>query len=1069
MSVFDKILNFSNEKNIGLLNMTDEFFALYLKKMFETNDQAILVVAPTMFEANNLWNHISNYNDSLLFQEEEFLFKKMSSSNELLCERLNVLNELILNNKRIVVTDVLGYLKYLPNKNNYLSEIINLKVGDKISYSDLIMKLDYLGYSKETIVTKTGEMAIRGFIIDVFVMNDDNPIRIEFFGDEIESIRYFDCNTQTSLSNIIEKVIYPFNENICGRDYVNILSYLKNPIVVFKDYEQIRVSYERILNESMEYEDYERTFFDLNDIKFNDFLCYMDFDNIISSLKISKFVDFKVKKIERFNENFDKITSYVKNSLSLGKTVVLALSTINVNKFSDMIDLDFVFTNENDIKDNCVNIINKSMVHGFEVNNYVFLTEYELFSRKKEVRNRKSSFKFGSRIKDINKLEQGDFVVHELYGVGVYNGIKTVSKNGVLGDYIEILYDKGDKLYIPASKIELISKFSSKEGYVPKINALNSSSWTKSKQRIREKIKYEAERLIRVQAERKLKKGFAFSSDDENQILFENEFVYEETLDQRKVSDEIKSDMEKDIPMDRILCGDVGYGKTEVAFRAIFKAINDGKQVLYLCPTTLLSKQQYESALDRFKNYPINIELLNRFTSPKKSKEILKRLEEGKVDLVIGTHRLLSNDIRPLDLGLLVIDEEQRFGVAHKEKIKEYKSNVDVLTLTATPIPRTLQMAMLGIKNLSLIETPPKNRKPIQTYVTAYDNKIIRDIIYKELSRNGQVFILYNKVSDIDLKANLIQRLVPEAKVIYAHGQMGKDELENRMNDFIDGEYNVLVCTTIIETGVDIPNVNSLIVLDADRFGLSQLYQIRGRVGRGDKIAYAYLMYAKDKILSEASVKRLKVIKEFTELGSGFHIATRDLSIRGAGDILGSEQAGFIDTVGIDLYMKMLNDEVNRLKGIEVEDEIVSDISPVNVNNHIKDEYVEDEELKIEIHKLINSIDSLEALNKVKAHLEDRFGMLDYDLILYMNQQLFEKLTKKLGIFKVFDNNNYMEVILTKEKTEQVSYEDLFISSIKIGSFFEFSYKNKQISIRINKNKVKEHPIIYFNLFFEKM
>ena len=1071
MSFFDSILKFDNRRNIGLLNMTDEFFALYVKRLFESNNQGILVVAPTLYEANKLYSKINNYVPSLLFQDDELFFKKMIKSNELLSERLDVLNSLLSNDKQIVVTDTTGYLKYLPLKNEYESRIVNLRVGDTLLYDEFISKLSDLGYTREAVVTKTGEMAVRGFIVDIFVINDDYPIRVEFFGDEIESIRYFDVSNQMSLESVKEKDILPFNEDFSSSNVCNILSYLRDPLVIFKDYEQIKTNYLGMCQEFLEYDGVVKNFFDLDEIKYNDFLCYLDFDSVLTSIKVLEYVDFGVKEVLRFEEDFNKINDYLKECISNLKTVVICLSTINVNKFISMIDMECVLTNEEEIFDNKVNIIKGNITSGFSVSNYVILSEQELFNKKAVFKSKKSSFRYSTRIRDLNKLEVGDYVVHITYGIGIYNGLKTLSKGGVLGDYLEILYDKGDKLYIPASKIDLISKYSGKDGYVPKINALNSSSWEKTKARVREKIKYEASRLLRVQAERKLKKGFAFSKDDENQVLFESKFMYEETLDQLRATNEIKKDMESETPMDRILCGDVGYGKTEVAFRAIFKAINDGKQVLYLCPTTLLSKQQYDSALERFKDFPINIGLLNRYTSSKETSDILKKLEDGKIDFVIGTHRLLSSDVKPLNLGLLVIDEEQRFGVAHKEKIKEYKANIDVLTLTATPIPRTLQMAMLGIKSLSLIETPPKNRKPIQTYVAPFDNNVIRNVIYKELSRNGQVFILYNRVSDIEERARLISRLVPDASVVYAHGQMSKDELETKMNDFIDGKFDILVCTTIIETGVDIPNVNSLIIFDADRFGLAQLYQIRGRVGRSERTAYAYLMYEKNKVLSENSMKRLKVIKEFTELGCGFSIAARDLSIRGSGDILGSEQAGFIDTVGIDLYMKMLDVEIKKLQGVS--DDSLTEVSSNNldiyVNNHIKDEYVKEDELKIEIHKLVNTIDSFAKLEEVKGVLEDRFGTLDKDMILYLNQELFEKFVKSLGIFKVFDNNIYMEVIFSKEKSEAISYEDLFGTSIEICSYFEFFYKNNQLSIRLQKSKIKEHPLIYFNKLFEKM
>jgi len=488
----------------------------------------------------------------------------------------------------------------------------------------------------------------------------------------------------------------------------------------------------------------------------------------------------------------------------------------------------------------------------------------------------------------------------------------------------------------------------------------------------------------------------------------------------------------------------------------------DSKQVLYLCPTTILSNQQYHNALARFRDFPVNIGLLNRFTTPKEKKRIIDGLKDGTIDLVFGTHRLLSNDIKPKDLGLLVIDEEQRFGVTHKEKIKEYKNNVDVLTLTATPIPRTLQMSMIGIRSLSLIETPPVDRYPVQTYVIEENNQIIKDAIYKELSRNGQVFLLYNRVETIERKVAEIQKLVPEARIIFAHGQLSKEELEDRMLAFINHEYDILICTTIIETGIDIPNANTLIILDAQLFGLSQLYQIRGRVGRSNKIAYAYLMYSANKMLNDVAVKRLNAIKDFTELGSGFSIATRDLSIRGAGDILGSEQAGFIDTVGIDLYLKILQDEVDRLKGITPKEEIISQEKPLlDVSTHISDNYTDDDNLKIEIHKLINTIDSIEKLEEVKSTLEDRFGHLDESVIIYMYEEWFEKLAKEYEVEQVNNTKNSVELVFSINMTQKIDGEALFEDSFKITPMFRFKLMHNRLIVVLDTIKLEKHHVYY--------
>ena len=536
--------------------------------------------------------------------------------------------------------------------------------------------------------------------------------------------------------------------------------------------------------------------------------------------------------------------------------------------------------------------------------------------------------------------------------------------------------------------------------------------------------------------------------------------MYKETADQAKCIKEIDKDLKSNVPMDRLLCGDVGFGKTEVAFRGMFKTVMNGYQVAYLCPTTLLSRQQYQNCVERFKDFAINIALLNRFTTAKEVTRIIKGLKEGTIDIVIGTHKLFNKDIEYKNLGLLVVDEEQRFGVTHKEKIKSLKVNVDCITLSATPIPRTLKMAMSGLRDLSIIDTAPVNRYPIQTYVVEENDFLIKDAIYKELARDGQTFILYNKVQSIQDEFDRIKRLVPEARVAIAHGQMDKKELEDVVTAFVNHEYDVMICTTIIETGIDIPNTNTLIVIDSDNFGLAQLYQIRGRVGRGERIAYAYLMYKPSKVLTETAVKRLKSIKDFTELGSGYKIAMRDLSIRGAGDLLGSEQAGFVDTIGLELYTQMVNDEIKRLNGEVVDDEEESN-PLIEVSNHIKDEYVSEESLKIEIHKLINSIDSQEKLMNVRNEIEDRFGKIDKEIEVYMYQEWFEKLAHELKINRVIQNETTIEVELPEDVSNKLEGDKLFLTIYNINPKFRLSYRMKKIYISLPKVNLEEHFIYY--------
>ena len=1096
MNLFNDLITIKDFKEQGLVGLNDEFFSLYINKLFNESKKNILIVTSSLFEANMLYTFLTTYNQNvLLFPMDDFLTtESIAVSPDLKITRLETINSLLNNSKKVVITHLNGYLRYLPTKEKYIDSIVNLKVGEEISRDELIKKLSSLGYEKETIVTKTGELGVRGFVIDIFPVQFEHPIRIEFFGDEIDSIRYFDEDTQKTINNTNECNIYPNTEFLIddyfeteknNQKYLKELSngkinslydYMDNPITVFKNYQQIKVSFINMLEQITEYRaDRDKDFTDdymynLDDIKREKVIYYNTIDNIIEGLDKKNVTDYTLKEVDSFNENVELINNYLFDNIAKGKTIIIAIKEFQIKSFTKYLNQPYLLTTPLNILSNRINIINLELNKGFIYKDIILLTETELFNKRVNKAKYKTNFKYSTKIRNINNLEIGDYVVHSLHGIGVYNGIKTLKQNEFLKDYIEILYQGKDKLYIPVEKIELISKYTGKEGVAPKINKLGGVEWQKTKLRVKNKVKDIAEKLLKLYAIREMKKGFQFSKDNELQELFESEFTYTPTKDQLLVTEQIKEDMESSSPMDRLVCGDVGYGKTEVAFRAMFKAVNDGKQVLYLCPTTILSNQQYENAKERFKNFPVNIALLNRFTSIKETKKIIQDLQDKKVDIVFGTHRLLSDDVRPKDLGLLVIDEEQRFGVVHKEKIKEYKENVDVLTLTATPIPRTLQMSMTGLRSMSLIETPPVDRYPVQTYVMEENSHIIKDAVYKELSRNGQVFILYNRVETIESKKAELERLIPEAKIVVAHGQMSKDELENRMIDFIDHKYDILLCTTIIETGIDIPNVNTLIILNADYFGLSQLYQVRGRVGRSNKIAYAYLMYDKNKMLNDVAIKRLNVIKEFTELGSGFSIATRDLSIRGAGDILGSEQAGFIDNIGIELYLKILNEEVARLKGETIEEETVKDEKPLlNVETHIDDKYVEDTDLKIEIHKKINEIDSYDKLLSIKKELEDRFGKLDEKVITYMYEEWFESLAKKNNVEEVHQTKNFIELIFSQEMSNKIDGEALFYDAFQLSRMFRFQMKHNRLIVILDTIKLEENYIILLTKLLEKV
>ena len=682
----------------------------------------------------------------------------------------------------------------------------------------------------------------------------------------------------------------------------------------------------------------------------------------------------------------------------------------------------------------------------------VILTANELFGKVNVSKTKYFRFKDAKTLRNFQELNVGDYVVHDSYGIGQYLGIKTLDVKGYHKDYLYVAYAGDDTLYIPVEQFKMIRKYASADGKVPMIHALGSSKWTKAKQKAKNKIDDIADRLIELYAKRMSSPGFAFSKDNELQIDFENQFGYALTADQQRSVDEIKLDMEKPQPMDRLLCGDVGFGKTEVALRGAFKAILDHKQVAFLCPTTILSMQHFKTATERFKNFPVEIALLNRFTSSKEKKRILKEVKEGKIDLLIGTHRILSKDVAFNDLGLLVIDEEQRFGVKQKEKIKEYRETIDVLSLSATPIPRTLQMSLMGIRGLSKIDTPPKNRLPVQTYVVEKNNTLIKQVIERELARDGQVFYLYNRTDQIANVAYKISSTVPNAKVAIGHGQMDKNELEDVMLRFMNKEFNVLICTTIIETGIDIPNANTMIVEDADKFGLAQLYQIRGRVGRSERGAYAYLLYKKDKSIQDDALKRLKAIKEFTELGSGYKIAMRDLSIRGSGDILGGKQAGFIDDIGFEMYMKILQDAINvRMHKDEKPEEEVKNLN-VSVDGYIPDDYVESDYEKLELYQRLDKAKTMSELNSLKAEFDDYYGNLPEAILTLIEKRKLEILSHYSIIEDIKDSGKQLEIIFSPNAFETISGDKLFLLANQLFTKPAFKSLDNKITIKINKH-----------------
>ena len=753
---------------------------------------------------------------------------------------------------------------------------------------------------------------------------------------------------------------------------------------------------------------------------------FSNFQKGLGNLKFDHLYQFNQYPMQEFFNQFSFLKSEIERYKKLKYTIVLqTTSKADSKKLLNILDeyeikIDTIFGNE--LSKGSVNLVEGNLRHGFHFvdENLIFITEYEMFKKKIKRKYRRQNISNAERLKDYNELEKDDYVVHQVHGIGQYLGIETIEIKGIHRDYVSVQYQNGDRIYIPVEQIQTLSKYVSSDGKAPKLNKLNDGHFKKAKQKVKSQVEDIADDLIKLYAERSQLEGYAFSEDDQDQIVFDEAFPYVETEDQLRSIEEIKKDMQNSRPMDRLLVGDVGFGKTEVAMRAAFKAVNDHKQVVVLVPTTVLAQQHYSNFKERFQQFAVNVDVLSRFRSKKEQAETIEKLKKGQVDILIGTHRVLSKDVIFSDLGLMIIDEEQRFGVKHKEALKELKKKIDVLTLTATPIPRTLHMSMLGIRDLSVIETPPTNRYPVQTYVLEQNDRVIRDAVLREIDRGGQVYYLYNKVDTIEKKVSELQELIPEASIGFVHGQMSEIRLENTLLDFIEGQYDILVTTTIIETGVDIPNANTLFIENADHLGLSTLYQLRGRVGRSNRIAYAYLMYRPDKSLTEVSEKRLEAIKGFTELGSGFKIAMRDLSIRGAGNLLGSSQSGFIDSVGFELYSQLLEEAIAKKNGTDKKREKGNAELILQIDAYLPHDYISDERHKIEIYKRIRQIDNRVNYEELQDELIDRFGEYP-DVVAYLLEiGLAKAYLDKVFVNRVERKNN--KLVIQFEKISQMLF-----------------------------------------------
>lgn len=1030
-NLYKNLFNFEIKNNTKISCVDNEIYNQLILYIFSHEEKNLLLLTSNLNEANKLFFNLKNYYDEVyIFPDDDYLTKKaIAASPDLLYMRMSLLNSISSKKKKIVVCPINSYFKQLPSLNSFKNMSLNFKINNKCNRENVLKKLEEIGYKRDTVVTNTGEYSVRGFILDVFPINQEHPIRIEFFDDQIEKIKSFDEVTQLSIKELNMINVLPVTDEYDNSNS-SIIDYLNDPITLIQDYSKIIKSIETINEQAKYYEENRNYNFDINYIKNK---IYVDLINNYNNK-----YDYKIvaEEIVNYNENTEKFINDIKKNCGVIYSTNKKLNELLI---------------QNNIK-----VIDEVLNKGFIYNEKYYYSSNDL-KKSNNSYNYNTKYKVGKRITSIEDLKVGDYVVHKKHGIGVYMGITTIRKNGFENDYILLQYKGTDKLYIPVNGLEKLYKYSSKDGAKPNIQRLNYFEWEKVKNRIKNKIKEISEELIKLYRARTNAVITPYEKDDALQLQFESEFQYEPTVDQIKAINEIKKDLESSKPMDRLLCGDVGYGKTEVIFRAIFKAVMNNKQVLYLCPTTLLSQQQYDNAINRFKNYGVNIKLLNRYNTLKDTKKILEDLSTGKIDVLIGTHRLLSDDIKPKNLGLLVIDEEQRFGVMHKEKIKKYKNNVHILSVSATPIPRSLQMSLTGIRDLSLIETPPKNRYPVQTYVIAYDELLLKEAIQKEVSRNGQVFILYNNIKKMEETLKRFQHLMPNITFKYAHGKMDKEKIQNIMTEFYNNEFNVLLSTTIIENGIDIPNANTMIVIDADHYGLSQLYQIRGRVGRSNKIAYTYLMYDSKSILSETAVKRLNAIKEFTNLGSGYKIAMRDLSIRGAGDMLGTEQAGFIDSVGVDLYLDLVNEELNGTKEENKDTQTLLD----NVSTHIDKNYSEEDELIIELHNKINSINNDEDYKKLKDEIIDRFGFIDDKIENYMIQEYVENILRYLDIKILINDNMKISLKIEENIYNKLNIENLFVYTMRLNSKFAFVYRNNFIVLSLLKLDYEKHYLYY--------
>lgn len=969
----------------------------------------------------------------VLFPAKDYLFYKADTrGNYISRERSECLRQLVEEEEGMVVTTLPAMLEKLEGKNAFRQAVFTVQLGQMLSLESLQDNLHSLGYQRVDQVESRGEYSLRGGILDVFSNQMEEPLRIEFFDDEVDSLRYFSLESQRSLEQVEEANIYPVSEQ--GKpsslkafsllDYLpkDCLVIVDEPVRVLEEGKRVEEEFIAYFSQRAEAEKAEKSPLDLFSVRtlmeecasrpifFFSSLGGLSewsevFENPLKSLSVEcREIPFYGKQFAQFKGDMEKYKkekvriSLYSPSQSRASRLAKELRQEGLSAYCpDTMSED----REEEENPGSIRVLPRYLRKGFYLpqEKILVMTEQDLYGQSLAGRKRRKKKQVESlHIGSLTELHKGDYVVHESHGIGIYEGIERIVTDGVSKDYLKILYGDGGNLYLPVNKLDGIEKYAGKEAKAPKLNRLNGSEWQKTKSKVKGAVREIAKELLALYAKRQEERGYPFGKDTVWQREFEEAFPYEETGDQLLAIEATKEDMESEKIMDRLVCGDVGYGKTEIALRAAFKAVQDSKQVAYLCPTTILAQQIYNGFVERMKGFPVEVGILSRFQSQKEVHKTLEQLASGRIDILVGTHRLLSKDVHFKNLGLLVVDEEQRFGVQHKERIKSLKENVDVLTLSATPIPRTLHMSLVGIRDLSILEEAPMDRLPIQTYVMEEEEGTIREAISRELRRNGQVYYVHNRVKSIEDTALRLQKLLPEARIAYAHGQMGEKELEEIMLSFIAGEIDVLVSTTIIETGLDIPNANTLIIQDADKMGLSQLYQIRGRVGRSNRTSYAFLLYKKGKSLTEESEKRLKAIREFTELGSGIRIALRDLEIRGAGNVLGAEQHGHMEAVGYELYTKLLRHAVLLEKGEKQEEEDFETQLDVDLDAFIPESYMENEEQKLEAYQKIALLSSEEEKMDLEDELTDRYGDLPYQVENLFQVASLRNLLHKVGV-----------------------------------------------------------------------